>query len=251
MTKAIGVCLRFSFGNILSSYLADVNAFVFACADCHSVWLPAAPILAQWFSKKRSLAQGIASSGSGIVGVIFSVSTTYMIDNLGLRWALRIIGLTSTVMLLVGTALIRDRNKNIKPEVHPFSTRLLKKKGVWLLMGFSATTVLAYIVVIYSFSAFAISIGLTQQQGGVAVALMNAGTAVVRPLMGILSDKCGRISTAFAITFLDSILAFAFWIPINSYATLLVFAFVIGGTGGVYWVSTSLDIDVFQDLYAP
>ena len=50
-----------------------------------------------------------ASSGSGIVGVIFSVSTTYMIENISLPWALRITGLTSTVMLVIASILMKGQ----------------------------------------------------------------------------------------------------------------------------------------------
>ena len=46
------------------------------------------------FLRRRSLAQGIASSGSGIVGVIYAVATTPMIENISLPWALRITGET-------------------------------------------------------------------------------------------------------------------------------------------------------------
>lgn len=146
------------------------------------IWLPSAPIIAQWyvhmghrglrltyscrFTTKRSLAQGIASSGSGIVGVIFSVATTPMIERLSLAWALRITGLTSFIMLLIASVLMKDRYSSIRPNIHPCDTRLLKRKGVQLLVGYTFFSMLGYIVSIYSLSSFAISIGLSQEQGG-------------------------------------------------------------------------------------
>ena len=87
-----------------------------------------------------------------------------MIENISLPWALRIIGITSTSMLVIGTILIRDRNAYTKPTIHPFSTMLLRRKGVWMLMGFTFFNVLGYIVSIYSLSAFAISLGYSQSQ---------------------------------------------------------------------------------------
>lgn len=89
--------------------------------------------------------------------------------------------------------------------------------------------------VIYSFSAFAISLGYSQKQGGNVIAILNAGTAIGRPLIGITSDHLGRITTACAITAVNSLLAFAFWIPVTTYAPLVVLAVVYGATCGVFW----------------
>lgn len=199
--------------------------------------LPAAPIIAQWFSTKRSLAQGIGSCGSGVVGVIFSVATTPMIDNLSLGWALRIIGLCSGGMLLLATVLIKDRNTTIKPDIRPFDTSLLNRKGIVLLIGYTFFTVLGYITMIYSLSPFALSLGLSQTKAGNITAFINVGTAIARPFVGVLSDRLGkihscvaattfhssltgRITVACVITFFNFIICFAWWIPITTYAEL-------------------------------
>ncbi len=68
---------------------------------------------------------------------------------------------------------------------------------------------------------------------------MNGGAALVRPLVGVVSDKLGRITTAAIFTAFNFVLIFAFWIPLNSYAPLLVFALVAGGTSSIYWAVIS------------
>ncbi|TKA39149.1 hypothetical protein B0A49_13775, partial [Cryomyces minteri] len=57
------------------------------------MFIPSTAVLSQWFEKKRSLAQGIASAGSGIGGLIFGFATQPMITNISLGWALRITGI--------------------------------------------------------------------------------------------------------------------------------------------------------------
>jgi MFS family permease len=89
--------------------------------------------------------------------------------------------------------------------------------------------------VIYSFSAFAVSLGYTQTQGGNVIAIVNVGTALGRPLIGVISDYLGRITTACAITAVNALLAFAFWIPVTTYAPLIVLALIYGATCGVFW----------------
>lgn len=152
-------------------------------------------------------------------------------------------------MLFLSTCLIRDRNTHIQPDIKPFDTNLIRKPKVCsrpllctllivqvlLLCGYTASVTLGYMTVIYSFSAFAISLGYTQTQGGNIIAILNAGTALGRPLIGVTSDYLGRITTACAITAVNSLLAFAFWIPVTSYAPLVVLALIYGATCGVFW----------------
>lgn len=64
----------------------------------------------QWFLKRRSLATGLTSCGSGFGGLAVSLGTTAMIEQISLAWSLRIIGLLGLVGNGVSTALIRDRN---------------------------------------------------------------------------------------------------------------------------------------------
>ncbi|KAK5302761.1 hypothetical protein LTR99_005718 [Exophiala xenobiotica] len=199
------------------------------------VWQPATPVLPQWFNKNRSLAQGIAAAGSGLVGVIFSAATTPMIDSLSLAWSLRITGIISLGALLVASVLIRDRNTAVRPRIKIFDGHLLRQYRVWLLMGYSFFNILGYIVTIYSLSAFAISIGLTQSQGGIVTTILNLGTAVGRPFVGILSDRFGRMTVVAALTTVNVVFVYAVWIPCDSFGLLIFIALVLGVTSGLYW----------------
>ena len=163
-----------------------------------------------------------------------------MITTLSLPWALRITGITSSILLFLSTILIRDRNTHVRPNISPFDTALLRQPNVLLLCGYTAANTLGYMTVIYSFSAFAVSLGYTQTQGGNVIAILNAGTAVGRPLIGIASDYVGRITIAGMITAVNALLAFAFWIPVTGYAPLVVLAFVYGGTCGVFWAVSAI-----------
>ena len=43
-------------------------------------------VIPQWFTKKRSLANGIGTAGSGIGGMMYSLATEAMIRSLGVEW---------------------------------------------------------------------------------------------------------------------------------------------------------------------
>ncbi|KIW99402.1 uncharacterized protein Z518_11390 [Rhinocladiella mackenziei CBS 650.93] len=233
-------CFMFSGGFVAASFATEfwhlvLTQGVMVGVGTGLIWLPATPILPQWFNKNRSLAQGIAAAGSGVGGIMFSASTTPMIEHLSLSWSLRITGFVAFGVLFIATLLIRDRNTTIRPRFKALDTALLKRYRVWLLIGYSFFAVLGYISCLYSLSAFAISIGLTQHEGGIVITILNVGTAIGRPFVGVLSDHFGRMTVACILTASNTALAYAIWIPTESYGLLIFLSLILGATSGVYW----------------
>ena len=58
--------------------------------------------------KRRSMANGICSAGSGIGGIIFSFAVRAIMSNYSLAWALRTCGLVSGFMNILATCAIRS-----------------------------------------------------------------------------------------------------------------------------------------------
>ncbi|RVX72955.1 hypothetical protein B0A52_03308 [Exophiala mesophila] len=255
-TPLVNVCIR-KFGTNIPMYFGAVcfaGGFIaasFASEFWHLVlsqgimvgvgtgfiWMPATPLLPQWFRRNRSLAQGISAGGSGVGGIIWSFSTVPMIENLGLGWALRITGMCALVVLLTASYLVRDRNEIIRPRIKPLDVQLLKRRQVWMLMGFTAFSMLGYIVLTFTLSSFALSLGLSQDQAGVITGMLNLGTLLGRPFIGVLSDHFGRLTIASLFTFLNAVFTFAIWIPTNSYGLLIFLAIIVGPTAGVFWAT--------------
>lgn len=199
------------------------------------VYIPSVPILSQWFSKRRSLANGITSAGSGIGGIIFSLSTNRMIANVSLGWSLRITGLVAFLMLSLAIIVIRDRNDIIAPTQHPFDLALLSRYDVWLLLLWAFVSMLGYTTLLYSLPDFALSIHLSRAQAADVITFLNLGTAVGRPFIGVLSDHFGRIKVAAVLTLACGIACFAIWIPAGSLGVTVLFAIISGAILGVFW----------------
>lgn len=160
-----------------------------------------------------------------------------MIDSVGLAWSLRIIGIASGVMNLLAAILLRSRNKIIKPTQHGFDVKLLRRYDVLLLLGWLFVGLFGYIVILYSYSNFAhSSIGLSKERAAEMSGFLNLGTALGRPLTGLLSDRFGRIETSGFITFVCGISIFAIWIPDTSYGLTVFYAIFVGAILGVFWV---------------
>jgi MFS family permease len=188
--------------------------------------------------KKRSLAGGIASCGSGFGGLAFSLGTTAMIEQISLPWALRITGIISFFGDAIATLLVRDRNAIVKPPQLGFAMHLLRRYDCLLLLCWAFTNIMGYMVILYSLSNFAVQIvGLTQSQASVLTALLNLGTGIGRPTIGFISDRFGRIKVAALLTLACAISVFAIWIPADSYGVLIFFALLSGAILGTYWMT--------------
>lgn len=196
-------------------------------------------IVSQWFSTRRSLANGIATAGSGVGGLIYSLATGAMIRNLGLAWAFRILGILGFVVNGFCALLIRDRYAVIGVPRRRLEVSLFGKAEYWLLLGFGAFSMLGYIVLLFSLASYARSIGLSSSQAANIAAFLNLGQAVGRPLVGYFSDVTGRINMAASASFLGGIFALVIWTNATSYGVLVFFALIMGMVAGTFFATIS------------
>ncbi|MCJ1382172.1 hypothetical protein MMC17_005284 [Xylographa soralifera] len=194
-------------------------------------------VIPQWFTKRRSLANGIGTAGSGMGGMVYSLATNAMIQSIGLSWAFRVLGIVSFVVNFICAIIIKDRNKAIGASQLAFDYRLFKRKEYLLLQGWGFFSMLGYVVLLFSLPNYSLSIGLTAQQGSIIGALLNLGQAIGRPLVGIFSDTAGRINIAGFLTFFCGLLSFVVWIFANSFGVLIFFALIGGTVAGTFWTT--------------
>ena len=194
-------------------------------------------IVPQWFLKRRSLANGIATAGSGIGGLAYSLAANAMIEHLGLNWAFRILGTLAFVVNCVCAILIKDRNKVVGAKQLSFDYRLFKRCEFLLLLGWGFFSMLSYIVLLFSLPNFALSIGLTASQGSIIGALLNLGQGLGRPFIGLLSDSVGRINVAGFLTFSCGLFCFIIWIFAKTFGLLIFFALIVGPVAGTFWTT--------------
>lgn len=122
-----------------------------------------------------------------------------------------------------------------------FDLRLMKRYRVVLLLSWAFVTMFGYITLMFSLSDYALSIGRSHTDSATVAAILNLGAAIGRPMIGLASDRWGRINVAGLLTFATAVLVFVLWLPAMVYGCLLAFALISGATLGVYWVvSTSV-----------
>ncbi|KAF2120662.1 major facilitator superfamily domain-containing protein [Lophiotrema nucula] len=193
----------------------------------------------QWFTTRRSLANGISASGSGIGGLIYSLAAQAMIKSIGLPWAFRVLGIICCVVTFTCAMLVKDRNKQIGSNQLSFDVSLFKKIEFLFLIAFGFFSMLGYVVLLFSLPNYARTQGLTAKQGSIIGAVLNLGQALGRPPIGYFSDSFGRINMATTMTFLSGLFALVIWMFAHRFGVLIFYAIIGGTVAGTYWAVVS------------
>ncbi|SAL99686.1 hypothetical protein [Absidia glauca] len=170
------------------------------------VFSPSIGLPSQWFVKRRAFATGIAVSGSGIGGVCLSPMSQQLIEHLGYRNALRVLGATMFGLLCISTALAMSRFKP-SPSGRPWYAlvdRSLLGTQFNLLFLFSLLVPFGYIAPFFLMPTYAASIGVDSTNGAALVSIMSATNAICRIVLGYLGDRFGRLNIMFFSTFLSA-----------------------------------------------
>jgi MFS family permease len=192
-------------------------------------------VVAQWFKRRRSFANALSTAGSGFGGLTYSLATNAMISNLGLPWAFRILAVIGFVVVGICSLTMRDRNKAVGAVHIAFHSALFLRPEFWLFMGWGFFAIISYIIVVFSLTDYAVQVGFSTSQGSLAAAIFNLSQGIGRPLIGLVSDKVGRMNVAGLGTLVAALAAFVFWIPAGQhYAGLIIYA-VFGAFAGIIW----------------
>ena len=203
------------------------------------LFIGSVPIVPQWFTTKRSLASGIATCGSGLGGLTYSLAAGAMIQSIGLSWAFRVLGILCFVVNGICAALMRDRNKIIGSSLLAFDTNILFRIEYVLLGAWGWFSMLGYVVLIFSLANYANAVGLNGSQAALISALFNLGQFLGRPPIGYFSDAVGRINMAMVTTFVCGLLALVVWTFATSYGVLIFYAIIGGTCAGTFWCKLS------------
>jgi len=232
-------------------------------------------IVSQWFTTKRSVANGFATAGSGIGGLIYSLATSAMLRNLGQPWTFRVLGILALAVNGTCAILLREwpekparptmftRSKMITPtsttteqqqqqhlsttttteqqqQQHPsmFKLSLLRRPSYLFLLLYATLSMLGYISLLFSLSSYArTTIALSLENAALLTALLNLSQGFGRPTIGLLSDRLGRLNMATFGTFLAGLATLVIWTNAHTFAALIVFSILGGFFVGTFWAT--------------
>ncbi len=223
--------------------------------------LPNQVILSRYFDAGRGRAMGIAYLGIGIGGAIVNQLAPYLIQNLGWRGALRVLGLLMILLAFPAAFFVRepprpDGGRNQGPvlqsirsslgELPGFLRGMLKQPAFYLLALGSMASIGAVGGTMQNLKLYlSLDRGFTQPQAGNVATTILVGSLVGRLLMGWLADRWPKKHVMLLIY-----LIVAGSIPLvylaRTHELLLVAAFLFGiGLGGDYMIIPLMAAELF------
>jgi MFS family permease len=244
-------------GLLMTSFAQTLNAvYLFYSvgigAGIALAYTPAIGNVQPWFTARRGLASGIASSGIGLGTLLVPLLAAVLIASMEWRMALRVmsgavivVGLGSTVLLK--RAQIADVGPRNSPTALPGLTlaQALKDKRFWWFYLFTFTAAPTMFIPFAHVSASARDIGISDANAVGLVGLIGIGSLVGRFAISALADRLGRTLT---LTLMQVSMAstYLLWIASGGYPSLTVFALWFGlSYGGIVSLMPAICMDLF------
>ncbi|KAI1271961.1 major facilitator superfamily domain-containing protein [Xylaria sp. FL0933] len=204
------------------------------------MFVSSAPVPAQWFHKKRSLANGWTAAGSGFGGLTYSLATNAMIERIGLAWTFRTLAIICFVVNGIASFFIRDRNHAVGSVHVAFNWKLFRRPSFIMFQLWMIFSLIGYIILVFSIVAYCQAVGLTAAQASLVGALFNLAQGLGRPAVGLSSDSVGRLNIANLCTLWCGLLCLFVWMfGARTFAGCIVFALLSGSVAGTMWATVT------------
>jgi MFS family permease len=162
-------------------------------AGLSSITMPSFGVISRRFTRRRGLAIGIASAGSGFASLVVAPLTEALVDSMGWRDALRVLAVVHFVLAIVAASLLRgDRRAPAAvsaaggPPVH-------HDPAFRVLYRTSAIASYGYFVPFVFLVPYATDHGLSDAGAARLVAVMGVASVVGRISLGGLADRVGGL----------------------------------------------------------
>lgn len=195
-------------------------------------YTPALTAVGHYFSKKRPLAMGIASSGASVSGVTLPIALNRLLNRttVGFGWSVRVLGFVMLVMSVVACLSVSS-NAPKRRSGPPLLLEAWKNPAYSLQVAGTFLVIWAVFVPFFYLPGYGQSIGLSVDLSFYLLAILNAASLFGRLLGGAAADRLGRINTLSLACLTCGILILC-WLPIRSHAAIIAFAALFGFFSG-------------------
>ncbi len=180
-------------------------AFIVANVGSTSIWMATAPAVANWFVRMRGRALGIYTLGFGLAGIM-APPLFQLIEIVGWRDALLIVGLVAWALLPVSVWVIRRRPEDIgqwpdgadgppatnddgeSGEINVSAGKALRTRTFWLLSIGSMMVFLTISALQVHWSPLLQSVGFSERSAANLLFVLPLSTVVGRIGFGFLVD---------------------------------------------------------------
>ncbi|KAF6797515.1 monocarboxylate permease [Colletotrichum sojae] len=188
---------------------------------------------AQYFSKKRGLANGIVFAGGGLGGAVNSFALDALLNRLGAAWAYRVLAIVTLATGLPAAWIIKER---VPVRGSNFvEWRLFRSFTFIVIFLAGAVGTFPLFVPPFFLPLYSKSIGLSSSTGAGLVAGFNFSSAVGRICCGVLCDALGALNVLLVSMLLSAVSMLAIWPASTSLGPMVVFVIVNGVSNGGFF----------------
>ena len=211
--------------------------------------IAASALLARWFSRRRGLALGLASSGAAIGGLLLPPLLQVLIDAFEWRMSLRIY--SCIIFLLTGPMiilLVRDRPSDWGPQVESelgsivslgqqapapklSTANILRDSNFWLISLMLGTVFCGAMGVVSNLIQFVSDKGISASEGALLLSIFSGANFAGKLLCASIIDRVNlRLAMAVMLGVLGSGM-FGF-LQADGYGVLVASSIICGVSGG-------------------
>ncbi|KAI9263146.1 major facilitator superfamily domain-containing protein [Phascolomyces articulosus] len=195
-------------------------------------------VVPQYFEKRRAVALGIVSSGSGIGGLIVPFVMTPINRSLGSGWTYRVVGFICLGCDLITCILVKDRKplkrqrKKIS-EVVKISVFKDKNFRIWCLGA--CVQMFGYYIPYFFLPSYCTWLGLSDAQGSSLISVSSAANFVGRIICGFLADRFGVVNINILFVLISGLSTLLMWSFAYSYGLLMAYSTIFGLVSGSFF----------------
>ncbi|KAJ7618010.1 major facilitator superfamily domain-containing protein [Roridomyces roridus] len=190
---------------------------------------------AQYFSKRRGLANGIVYAGGGLGGAVTSFAMNGLIESLGPAWTFKIFGVITLAAGLPAAWVIKER-KTIRTTAF-IEWSLFRDTRFITLFFAGAIGTFPLFVPPFFLPLYSNSLSLSAGTAAALLAAFNFSSALGRLGCGFASDVIGPVNVLFLALLLSAISMLALWPVSTTLAPLVVFAVINGAANGGFFAT--------------
>jgi predicted MFS family arabinose efflux permease len=224
------------FGMMMTSIANEYYQIMLAQGVCVGIgagflFLPAVALLPQYFKKRRSLANGIAATGSSIGGVIYPIMFHQLQQEIGFPWATRVLAFavlaTCLVSIIVMRLRFRPQQKRTLLQLSAFKEPQYVLFCLACFLGF-----LGFYNFLVYVQPYAIDTGIVDERlGFYLLAILNAASTFGRLLPNFAADYTGTLNMLIPALAATAILAYS-WVAAHSAPSIIVLSALYGFFSG-------------------
>lgn len=242
------------FGQFMTSLSTTYWHFLLAQGACIGAgmgltFLPSTAILSQYFTTRRALAIGLASTGSPLAGIVFPIIFSTLEPRVGFGWATRVIAFVLLALSAIPVAFMKTRVPPSGRKRALIDADALRDPAFVLFVAASFFMFLCLYTAFFYIQLFDEMHGLSSSQfAPYTVTLLNVGSVFGRLIPNYLADLAGSVNICLGCAVASAVLLYG-WLGIHNLGGLVVFALLYGlFSGGIVSVMPSAVMTMTPDI---